>query len=85
MGVTMLLNARIVERVGMRRLAHVALVGHVVAAGGVAAVAVTWGGRPPIALFVVELCVMLAGHALLLPNLNTIAMDPMASVAGTAP
>jgi DHA1 family bicyclomycin/chloramphenicol resistance-like MFS transporter len=27
---------------------------------------------------------MLAGHALLLPNLNTIAMEPMAAVAGTA-
>lgn len=84
MGVTMLLNARIVERVGMRRLAHVALVGYVGAAVVVGAIAVIWGGRPPLALFVVELSIMLAGHALLLPNLNTIAMDPMAAVAGTA-
>jgi DHA1 family bicyclomycin/chloramphenicol resistance-like MFS transporter len=35
-------------------------------------------------LFLVGMAAMLSGHALLIPNLNTIAMAPMARVAGVA-
>ncbi|CAN5779055.1 multidrug effflux MFS transporter [soil metagenome] len=84
MGCAMLANAAIVERVGTRRLAHIVLLAYVVLAGGLVAVAVATGGRPPLPVFVVGLAAMLGAHALLIPNFNTIAMAPMASVAGTA-
>lgn len=84
MGCAMLANARIVERVGTRRLAHVVLITYVVMATGLVALAVLTAGRPPLVAFMVGLAAMLAGHALLIPNFNTIAMAPMAAVAGTA-
>jgi DHA1 family bicyclomycin/chloramphenicol resistance-like MFS transporter len=84
MGIAMLANAQIVGRVGTRRLAHAVLLGYVVASGALAALALVTGGRPPLWLFLAGLAVMLAGHALLIPNFNTIALAPMAAVAGTA-
>jgi MFS transporter, DHA1 family, multidrug resistance protein len=84
MGSAMLLNARVVGRVGTRRLAHGVLVGYVVAASGVALLAVVTGGRPPLPAFLLGLATMVFSHALLIPNLNTIAMAPMGPIAGTA-
>ncbi|MFP3900701.1 MAG: multidrug effflux MFS transporter [Acidimicrobiia bacterium] len=84
MGVAMLVNGRIVERMGVRRLAHTALVTYVALAGAYAAVAVLTGGRPPLAVFLVGTGAMLAAHSFLIPNFNAIAMQPMARVAGTA-
>jgi MFS transporter, DHA1 family, multidrug resistance protein len=84
MGSAMLLNARVVGRVGTRRLAHGVLLGYVVAAAGVALLAILTDGRPPLAAFLVGLGTMVFSHALLIPNLNTIAMAPMGAIAGTA-
>jgi MFS transporter, DHA1 family, multidrug resistance protein len=84
MGLAMLGNARLVERVGTRRLAHLTLLGYVVAATGLLTVAVATAGRPPLWLFLIGLAAMLVSHALLIPNFNTVAMDPMGAVAGTA-
>lgn len=84
MGVAMLANAGVVERVGTRRLAHAVLLAYVVMALGMVVVALATGGRPPLAVFVVGLSAMLGAHALLLPNFNTIALAPLARVAGTA-
>jgi len=42
------------------------------------------GGQPPFLLFVALFLPILFSHALLIPNLNAIAMIPMGSVAGTA-
>jgi MFS transporter, DHA1 family, multidrug resistance protein len=84
MGVAMLLNTRLVRRFGTRRTAHAVLVGYVVVAAATLAAAVVSGGRPPLGVFLVGLAAMLFSHALLIPNFNTIAMDPMAHIAGTA-
>jgi MFS transporter, DHA1 family, multidrug resistance protein len=84
MGLAMLGNARIVGRVGTRRLGHAVLLTYVGAAAATLTLSLATGGRPPLALFLVALAVMLACHALLIPNFNTIAMHPMAAVAGTA-
>ena len=84
MGGAMLTNARVVGRFGTRRFAHGVLLGYVAAAAGLVAIALSTGGRPPLLLFLVGLAVMLSSHALLIPNFNTIAMAPMAQVAGTA-
>jgi DHA1 family bicyclomycin/chloramphenicol resistance-like MFS transporter len=80
----MLVNARIVRSVGTRRLAHRVLVVYLVAAAGFATYAWSTGGRPPLGFFLLGLATMFTSHALLIPNLNSIAMEPMARVAGTA-
>lgn len=84
MGLAMLLNARIVGPVGTRRLAHVVLLAYVVVATCLAGVALVTGGRPALWLFLVLLAALVTCQALLIPNFNTIAMAPMAAVAGTA-
>ncbi|MBW3621610.1 MAG: MFS transporter, partial [Actinobacteria bacterium] len=84
MGVGMLANARIVGRVGVRRLAHLTLVVYLGIAVALSLAAVLTGGRPPLWVFLLGLAGMLASHALVIPNFNTIAMQPMAAVAGTA-
>ncbi len=84
MGATMLLNARVVRSVGTRRLAHRALRTYVAAAGVLVVAAVVTDGRPPLVLFLAAMAVILASHALSLPNCNTIALDPMGAIAGTA-
>jgi DHA1 family bicyclomycin/chloramphenicol resistance-like MFS transporter len=84
MGGAMLTNAKVVGHFGTRRFAHGVLLGYVVAAAGLLAIAVATGGRPALWLFLVGLAVMLSSHALLIPNFNTIALAPMAAVAGTA-
>ena len=84
MGLAMLVNARIVRSVGTRRLAHRVLVVYLLAASGFAGYAWSTGGRPPLAFFLLGLATMFVSHALLIPNLNSIAMEPMARVAGTA-
>lgn len=84
MGAAMVLNARIVERVGTRRLAHLVLVGYLVAATALCVLAFVGDGRPPLWAFLVGMAAMLGAHALLLPNFNTIALQPMGAVAGTA-
>jgi DHA1 family bicyclomycin/chloramphenicol resistance-like MFS transporter len=84
MGVAMVVNARIVRGIGTRRIAHGVLAFYMVGAVGLAVLAAVTGGRPPLAVFLVGLAVMFGSHALLVPNLNSIAMQPMAEVAGTA-
>jgi DHA1 family bicyclomycin/chloramphenicol resistance-like MFS transporter len=84
MGVAMLANAHVVQAIGTRRLAHGVLLGYLVAAALMLALALSTGGRPPLAIFLVALALMLVSHGLLIPNFNTIAMAPMGAVAGTA-
>ncbi len=84
MGGAMLVNARIVERVGSRRLSHTALSAYILASGTLVAVGVATGGVPPVAVFLVLMAVTLAGHALVIPNFNSMAMGPMGEVAGMA-
>ena len=84
MGVAMVVNANVVERLGTRRFAHGILIGYLVAASLLVTLSVATGGRPPLWAFMVGLALMLASHALLIPNFNTIAMQPMGAIAGTA-
>lgn len=84
MGVAMVTNAQIVERVGTRRLVHMMLVGYVAASAILAAVAAVAGGHLPFWPFVLGLAVVIVFHSLLVPNLNAIAMLPMGHIAGTA-
>lgn len=80
----MLLNARVVERVGGRRLSHRTLLVYLAAAGALVIGSVAYDGRPPLPLFLASMAVLLGGHAIIIPNFNTLAMQPMGAVAGTA-
>lgn len=84
MGGAMLVNARLVEGVGTRQLAGRAMLGYLGAAAAMVALSVVFGGVPPLWLFLVPLTVALCGHAILIPNLNSLAMAPMGHVAGMA-
>ncbi len=83
-GGAMLLNARIVRRVGSLRLSSIVLGAYLVMAGMLVTLALATGGRPPLPAFLVGLSAMFGCHALLIPNMNSIALAPMAEVAGTA-
>ncbi len=84
MGAALLGNARIVARYGARRLVHIGLVGYVLAATALAGLSLLTGGTPAFPIFLVGFAAMLSLHALLIPNLNTVAMNPLGHVAGTA-
>ncbi|WP_193178370.1 multidrug effflux MFS transporter [Oricola nitratireducens] len=82
MSMASLLNARIVERIGMRRLSHGALVGHL----AISAVASVWfyGHDVPLWLFMAVLALIMPLFGLIGANFNSIAMEPLGKVAGTA-
>ena len=84
MGVAILTNARLVERVGTNRMVHVILIAYVAAAVAFWIVVSAADGNPGFWTFVGGLLVMLSLHALLIPNFNTIAMLPLGHIAGTA-
>jgi DHA1 family bicyclomycin/chloramphenicol resistance-like MFS transporter len=84
MGLAMLANGTIVNRLGTRRVAHGVLVIYVGLVAALTTVAIATEGRPPFWLFAALLAPLLFCQALMLPNFNTIAMQPMARIAGTA-
>jgi DHA1 family bicyclomycin/chloramphenicol resistance-like MFS transporter len=84
MAVGSLLNSRVVRRFGMRRLSHGAIIGFTAIAGVLVAVALAYGGRPPLALFIGLVAAAMFLFALTVPNFNTMAMEPLGAVAGTA-
>jgi len=84
MGAAMLANARMVGRVGTRQLTHGVLIGYAAAALALFIVSLATGGRPPLAVFIAMMAMLLSLQALLIPNFNTIAMAPMGRLAGTA-
>jgi DHA1 family bicyclomycin/chloramphenicol resistance-like MFS transporter len=83
-GIAMLVNGVMVDRIGARRIVHGALFAYVATAGLAMAVAVGGGGNPNFWIFVVLLGLPLVSHGLLIPNANSLAMAPLGSVAGTA-
>jgi MFS transporter, DHA1 family, multidrug resistance protein len=83
MGLAMWNNGRLVVRVGLDRMLRFVFVANGVAAAAMVLLALTTGGTPPFALFVVAQALMLVTHQTLTPNLNAAAMRPLAHVAGT--
>lgn len=84
MGLASLVNSRIVERVGLDRMLRVDLVGYLAGAVALVALALLTDGTPPLLAYLVLLGILLANHAVLIPNLNARAMEPMGDIAGTA-
>jgi DHA1 family bicyclomycin/chloramphenicol resistance-like MFS transporter len=84
MGLATLVNGRMVERIGLRRMLRIDLTGYLIGAVSLLAVALVTGGRPPLVVYVLVLGLLLSSHAVLIPNLNARAMEPMGDIAGTA-
>jgi len=75
-------NSRLVERLGMHLISHVALIAFI----GVAALhtCIAWSGHETLATFTVLQALLLACFGLATSNFGAIAMQPMGSMAGSA-
>lgn len=82
MALASLLNARIVGRLGMRRVSHLALLGYIGLTSAHALVALA--GYERLWLFAAFQSGTMFCFGLLAPNFGAIAMDPLGHVAGTA-
>jgi DHA1 family bicyclomycin/chloramphenicol resistance-like MFS transporter len=75
-------NATLVQRLGMRRLSHAALLAFLVTSSTLAVLSLT--ARPPVGVLIGLLAVCFFLFALMQSNFNAIAMQPMGHVAGMA-
>jgi DHA1 family bicyclomycin/chloramphenicol resistance-like MFS transporter len=82
MAVASVVNARIVGRIGMRRVSHAALLGYMVIVLTHAAVALA--GLETIYSFTLLQAAMMFCFGLMAPNFGAMAMEPLGHVAGTA-
>jgi DHA1 family bicyclomycin/chloramphenicol resistance-like MFS transporter len=80
MGVAAYLNSRIVERLGMRRISHTALLAYIAITGLHSMIAVL--GLEQLWIFVVFQSATMACFALTTSNFGAMAMEPVAAVAG---
>ncbi|MEM9188623.1 MAG: Bcr/CflA family drug resistance efflux transporter, partial [Myxococcota bacterium] len=76
------LNARLVERVGMRRLSQLSLVGFISTAALL--LVLTWTLGPRLEVFVPLFAVVFAQFGLIGANFSALAMEPVGQCAGTA-
>ena len=81
MAVASFVNSRLVQRYGMRRVSHSALIGFVAASLLLVAAAPF---EPPLIVFTLIVSAIFFSVGILFPNFNAIAMQPLGSVAGTA-
>ena len=84
MGSVMLVNTKLLKRVALRPLLRGSFTLYLVGTILFGLAMIATDGHPPFTVFVVLFLPILTAHALLIPNLNAIAMIPMGSVAGTA-
>ena len=84
MGAAAFVNSRLVQTLGMRRLAHAGICGFILVALVILAQGLIFGGRPPLLLFGVTLALAHFLLSLTMPNFNAMAMEPLGDVAGTA-
>ncbi len=81
MALASLVNARIVERIGMRRVSHAALLGFIAFACGHALI--TYLGHETVWIFAVLQAGMMFCFGLVGANFNAMAMEPLGDIAGT--
>jgi DHA1 family bicyclomycin/chloramphenicol resistance-like MFS transporter len=77
-------NSRLVERFGMRRLSHTALVGFTFVSALLSIAAILNGGHVPFWMFYGANLLTFCLFAFIGTNFNALAMDPLGHVAGTA-
>lgn len=79
----MLLNSRLVEQLGLTRWIRITFTLSLTSVCALLVVALVTDGEPPFWLFVVLVAAVLFFQQMLIPNLNSAAMRPLAEVAGT--
>jgi DHA1 family bicyclomycin/chloramphenicol resistance-like MFS transporter len=82
MGVASYFNSRIVERVGMHRISHTALLSFIVLTAVHAVIA--WQGNESLVAFAVLQALTMVCFGLTVSNFGAIAMQPMGKIAGSA-
>lgn len=82
MAVSSFLNSRIVKRFGMRRLSHFALIVYI--SGSILLVAFSLAGFMPLWLFFSLLMIVQFVFGWAASNMNSLSMEPLGAVAGTA-
>ncbi len=82
MGVASYLNSRIVERIGMHRISHIALTSFIAIA--LLHTLVAWAGLDSIIVFSLFQAATMASFGLAVSNFGAIAMQPMGAIAGSA-
>ena len=82
MAVSSLLNAQIVDRLGMRKVSHSALIGYIVIAAIHAAVALA--GLETIWTFAILQAAMMFCFGMVASNFGSMAMEPLGHLAGMA-
>lgn len=82
MAVSSFTNSRVVRRVGMRRLSHGAMLTFTLVSGIWLAFAMS--GFLPLWLFFGLLCVIMFSFGWAASNMNSLSMEPLGAVAGTA-
>jgi MFS transporter, DHA1 family, multidrug resistance protein len=83
MGLASVLNAGLVRRLGLRRLAHAGICSFVVIALFQLLLAFSTQGRPALLPFASTLAAIMFVFSLTAPNFSAIAMEPLGAVAGT--
>lgn len=81
MALASLTNARIVGKLGTRRVSHTALLGYIAVCAG--HTAVVFAGYENLITFTVFQAVMMFCFGLMAPNFGSMAMEPLGHVAGT--
>jgi DHA1 family bicyclomycin/chloramphenicol resistance-like MFS transporter len=82
MGVATLVNARLVERIGMHTISHSALVAFILITSVHATIA--WSGHESLLTFAILQALTMACFPLAASNFGAIAMVPMGAIAGSA-
>jgi DHA1 family bicyclomycin/chloramphenicol resistance-like MFS transporter len=83
MAVSSFVNSRIVKRFGMRRLSHTAMLLYVSCASILLILSITMG-HVPFWLFFVLLMIIQVSFGNAASNMNSLSMEPLGAVAGTA-
>lgn len=82
--ITSMMNSYLVQTVGMRRLAHGAVLFFIINTAILLALAIYWDGKPPIVIFVIGMGAMFGMYGFVGTNYNAMAMEPLGREAGTA-
>jgi DHA1 family bicyclomycin/chloramphenicol resistance-like MFS transporter len=82
MAVSSFLNSRIVKRFGMRRLSHFGILVYIT--GGLALLGLSLAGPVPFWMFYALILVIQFVFSWVASNMNSLSMEPLGAVAGTA-
>ena len=84
MALSSFVNPRLVGRFGMRRLSHGALLGFLGINALWLVLTLAWSGHVPFAIFIVFFALAMFQFGWIGSNFNSLAMEPLGHVAGTA-